>query len=425
MNSYIEYLLQSALISGLFYLGYRLFLRNEHAFVQNRIFLIFGIIAAALIPAIQISVPVNQESINTFWLNEVVVQPEGLVSSVAYGMSSNQIILVIYLSGVFVFSVRLISQILQIMILVRKHGFVRKGNDYVVYLDGDFAPFSVLNMIFINKEGMTEEAYEKVITHERVHIRQRHSFDLVIAEVMTIFQWFNPFIWLLKKAIKTNHEYLADQGVIDEGHSRSSYQDLLINQVFGMQINFLSNNFNHSLIKRRLTMMSTIKKSNKSVWKYLFLLPVTLTIAFFITVSFSKPLMAQDKQAKVQMQESQQEKKTDAPIFTVVEEMPTYKGGKDAMLQYLSSNIKYPEEAKKNGIQGRSFVTFIVEKDGRVSNVSLLRGFNDACDNEAMRVVKTMPAWNPGKQEGKPVRVQFNLPISFKLDNNKETEKEE
>ena len=102
-------------------------------------------------------------------------------------------------------------------------------------------------------------------------------------------------------------------------------------------------------------------------------------------------------------------------VYDVVEVMPQYPGGQIAMLKYIMENIKYPEQAMKEGIQGRVTVSFIVEKDGRVSNVRLLRSVQSALDKEAIRVVKSMPKWTPGKQNGKPVRVRFNLPVMFKL----------
>jgi len=102
-------------------------------------------------------------------------------------------------------------------------------------------------------------------------------------------------------------------------------------------------------------------------------------------------------------------------IFTVVEEQPTYPGGDEARIKFLQDNMKYPEEAKELGVQGKVFVTFVVEVDGSITDVRVLRGIGSGCDDEAIRVVKSMPKWVPGKQRGVPVRVQFNLPINFKL----------
>lgn len=431
MNSLLTYLIQSGLILSLFFLGYRFLLSNETGFFQNRFFLLTGIMASTIIPGLPLSVSINQDATKVVWLKEVIIQPGGLVNTVASEMSSSNIILMLYLAGALFFSLRLITRLLNILLLVKRHGISRKGNDNIVLLSGDYAPFSILNLIFVNVNDLNKISLDKVLAHERIHIRQKHSIDLLLIELLTVIQWFNPFVWLYKHAIKANHEYLADQGVLDGGYNKISYQNLLLNQVFGMQINYLTNNFNNSLIKRRLTMMSNIKNSKIPVWKYIFLVPVTLGIAMFITISFSSQVIAQDQQAQLQMQESKQiekqdppqiQKEEDTPIFTVVDDMPTFKGGKDALFEYLSTNIKYPEEAKKNGVEGTCFVTYVVEKDGSISNVKVLRGIGAGCDEEAIRVIENMPDWNPANHDGKPVRVQFNIPIKFKLDNNKKSE---
>jgi protein TonB len=110
-----------------------------------------------------------------------------------------------------------------------------------------------------------------------------------------------------------------------------------------------------------------------------------------------------------------EEEVEEAEIFTVVESMPTFPGGMGALMKYLAENIKYPPLAKESGIQGRVFINFVVEPDGRISNVKVLRGIGGGCDEEAVRVVKSMPKWSPGKQRGKPVRVSYNLPVKFTL----------
>jgi protein TonB len=107
---------------------------------------------------------------------------------------------------------------------------------------------------------------------------------------------------------------------------------------------------------------------------------------------------------------------TDAPVLTIVEKMPIFPGGEEELYKYVASSVVYPTAAKESGITGTVIVTFIVEKDGSVTNVKILKGIGGGCDEEALRVVKAMPKWSPGKQDGKPVRVQFNLPIRFSLE---------
>lgn len=115
------------------------------------------------------------------------------------------------------------------------------------------------------------------------------------------------------------------------------------------------------------------------------------------------------------VQFEEEEEVVEEQIFTVVENEPEFPGGMDALYKYLSQNIKYPQLARENGITGKVYVTFVVEKDGSIANPKILRDIGGGCGAEAIRVVKAMPKWNPGKQRGKAVRVQFNLPVNFNL----------
>lgn len=118
----------------------------------------------------------------------------------------------------------------------------------------------------------------------------------------------------------------------------------------------------------------------------------------------------------------QEEKKVsvDDEVFVVAEEQAEFPGGVDSMFAYIHKNLKYPELAKEKGIQGRVFVQFVIEKDGSISNVKILRGIGGGCDEAAMEMIKNMPKWKPGKQRGKPVRFQYVLPIKFELPKDKE-----
>lgn len=197
-------------------------------------------------------------------------------------------------------------------------------------------------------------------------------------------------------------------------------------------------------------MMTKKRTTRLARAKLLLALPLALSMMFVI--SFSPDMLAQEKE-KVPAQPKKvevvnqdvdppppppqpkkvtvvtivehQDQQDDTPIFTVVEDMPMFPGGKEAMYKYLGENITYPSEAKKDSISGTVYVTYVVEKDGSVSNIRLLRGVREDLDNEAMRVIKEMPKWTPGKQRGKAVRVQYNLPIKFVLNGDKKEEKKD
>ncbi|MDD5570171.1 MAG: energy transducer TonB [Bacteroidales bacterium] len=126
---------------------------------------------------------------------------------------------------------------------------------------------------------------------------------------------------------------------------------------------------------------------------------------FFLVICFAGKNFSQGKKPAVA-----------TPVYTVVEEMPAYIGGEEAMIKFLGENIKYPEKAKKKGIQGTVLISFIIDEEGNVTNAQIRKGIKKVCDEEALRVVKLMPKWKPGKQSGKPVKVQFIMPVNFTLE---------
>jgi TonB family protein len=361
-------------------------------------------------------------------LDPITITPEGVGSTMQANTDLFDTVMIVYVTGLVIFSTRFLYQLIQLSMLIRNHGVSRKQGMRIVFTDKNYSPFSFFNLIFLNQNNLEAEDAEKIIAHEMVHVRQWHSIDLIILELFTIIQWFNPFIWMYRHAIKTLHEYLADEGVLHSGVDVKVYGALLFEQSTGIQINDLANNFNKSLLKRRFTMMTKKRTSKLSRLKLLFVIPLALTMVF--AISFSPEVMAQEKKKEmpppppkktdktdkaVQKQQAKPEGKSEVQIFTVVEEMPEYPGGNKAMYSFMGQNIKYPEKARQNKVEGTVYVSFVVLKDGSVSSVSVLRGIGSGCDEEAMRVVKSMPNWKPGKQDGKPVNVQYNLPIKFTL----------
>jgi TonB family protein len=211
----------------------------------------------------------------------------------------------------------------------------------------------------------------------------------------------------------------------------------------GIRVNNLTNNFNVSLLKNRIAMMTKSKSKTWAKSKVLIAVPVLLLLGFLLTAhtysnipvpgNSGSPLLAlatmlpapapliQDKPKK-DSQIKYVDPKTGKEVYTVVEKQPFFPGGHEGYVKFLVDNIKYPEEAIKKSVTGTVYVTFVVEETGAVTNVKILRGIGSGCDEEALRVVKMMPNWNPGLEKGRPVAVQFNLPIKFNLDSHKKDE---
>lgn len=447
MNEIISIVAKSSISIALLYLIYILFLKRDTFFKTNRFYLVITMLFSMIIPFVDFSgLVIREEFTYGVLLDPVIITSQGVQASVSSHPGFYQILLAIYLTGVSIFTIRFIYQLGQLLFLVRRFGVSKKAGLNIVFTSKNFSPFSFFNLIFLNRDDINSEEANKILAHEKVHINQWHSVDLILLEIITILQWFNPFIWLYRHAVKTLHEYLADQGVLHSGVDVNVYSALLFEQSTGIQINDLTNNFSKSLLKRRFIMMNKKKTTQFARLKLLFAIP--LAFSMMLVMSFSHEVVAQktDKSAQkpaaeeglisepdppdppstttiVIVEEPQDEEK--APIFTVVEEMPIYPGGINAMYKYMGENIKYPESARKEGVSGRVYITFVVEKDGAVTDVKLIRGVDERLDKEALRVIKLMPKWKPGKQDGKVVRVQYNLPVKFTLDSDIEEEEKE
>jgi TonB family protein len=290
-----------------------------------------------------------------------------------------------------------------------------------------------------------------MIEHEKQHIQQGHTFDVLILEIIAVCQWFNPFFWMFRRALRENHEFLADQAVISQGTVPSTYKQILLSQYVGGQI-IIANNFNYSLIKTRIKMMSKIKSRKIANVKILIgiVLAVSLVAVFAceqktsaktetgtneksVTILYEGHTMQisgdsigiekiRQLIAKSEIPQKEEPLKNTAnfvpevgEVFMVVEQMPEFQGGQTALRDFLAKSVKYPSEAVKKGIQGKVYVSFVVAADGTVRNSKVIRGVNEQLDAEALRVINGMPKWTPGKQSGKEVAVQFTVPINFVL----------
>ncbi len=373
-----------------------------------------------------------------------------------------------YLAGVAFFLFRFLLRVVKIILLIVKHSVQKMNGFKLVVLDKDCSPFSFMNYVFVGQSLQKEEYYHKLIAHELEHVKQGHSFDVVILELLLVFQWFNPFMWMLRRAITENHEYLADQAVLKSGIKRGYYKKLLLNQYVGEQF-LIANNFNYSLIKNRIKMMSKIKSSNiansKIVLGIMAAIALVMVFACEQEESFKPNMNNEDKTVKMTLQDEklkiegavenmdkikqlfigntgyavsfdslgnviltkeEEEKKGETlaeneEVFFIVENMPEFPGGEEALRKYITSSVEYPEEAINKGIQGKVYVTFVVTKNGSVANAKIARGVAPSLDQEALRVINSLPKWKPGTQRGKAVNVSYTVPINFELAPRKST----
>ncbi len=420
MNGTINFLLESGISLTAFSVIYVLFLRKETFFQMNRLFLIGAVLFSVVLPLLKFRIfmpqPVELPEITVTpyrnLIESVTIYGQNLSATVENVILSAKILIWTYMTGVLVLLIRYLIRIISIAILIQKNQITKTGRFKLVILENECSPFSFFNYVFISRQLRTMEGYNRMIRHEEEHLKQGHSFDVLIIELLKVFQWFNPFVWMLGHAIRENHEYLADRAVLESGTDLGYYKKLLLSQIAGGQL-VLTNNFNYSLIKNRIKMMSKIKSSKIANIKVIFgVLAATALILVFACENRDE-LQSLDTTKNATLEDNKIPEGEE--IFFIVEKMPEFPGGEMALRQYIANTVKYPETAQENGIQGKVYVTFVVTIDGSVANAKIARGVDPLLDQEALRVVNSLPVWSPGYQKGKPVNVQYTVPINFVL----------
>jgi len=410
MQAAMLYLLGSSACLSVLYTIYWLFLRKDTFFSMNRVFLVAMVVFSLLAPLLPYRwIPSGTSSPVMVLLDPVLITPGSIVKSLPGQAVWLEIAWIIYLSGVLILLLRFFWQLFRLYMITKRFGIRELDGHRVVSLDRGYSPFSFFNLVYMDKTVLPDASLRTILEHENVHIRQRHTIDLILLELAAVIQWFNPFIWWAGREMKTIHEYLADEGVLQNGISRSSYQQMILDETMGIRVNSLANNFNVSLLKKRIAMMTRSKSKAWAKYKVLVALPALAVLFLNLPII---PVRAMDPQ-------DQARKATEKETFARVDKQPAYPGGQDAMIKFLIENIKYPKDAIRKAVTGTVFVNFMVQADGTISEVKVLRGIGSGCDEEAIRVVKLMPEWIPGENKGKPVAVWYTLPIRFALDEKK------
>lgn len=414
----LPYIIKSALTLALLYTCIMPLLEKETFHRLNRIIVLGCLLLSFIIPLIHFTSGTNQ---TIDMVRQAVQLPEILIDGNANKQSVwslTDILICIYtLDGVAMLSLTAI-QTMSLMLRLRRceHITDNKGN-VIVLTDYATSPFCLFHYIVMSHDDYANNRCF-VLTHEQEHIRLRHYIDLIILQFATIIQWFNPFVWLIGKNLKAIHEFEVDEAVLNKGIDATQYQKFLVVKAVGNRLQPFANNLNKESLKRRIIMMNQKKSNRWMMLKALFIIPVaTLAVSVFAnTTDMSSMAKAVNTTANSISTNNMQTKQSDIKTADDVEVMPEFKGGNKAMMEFLMMNMKYPESAAKAKQQGRAVVGFVVGKDGTINDVYIVKSTGyDVLDNEAMRVVKSMPAWEPGKQKGKPVNVKYFVPITFKL----------
>lgn len=384
----------------------------------NRILILGCLIMSFAIPLVHFTGRTNP---TVDMVRQAVLLPEVLINGNANEQSVwswADIIICIYIIGIVAIFSMTVVQTVRLTKWLRQceHITDNRGNT-IVLTDCATSPFCLFHYIVMSRDDYANNR-SYILTHEQEHIRLGHCIDLVILQVATIMQWFNPFVWLIGKNLKAIHEFEVDEAVLNKGIDATQYQQFLVIKAVGNRLQPFANNLNKESLKRRIIMMNQKKSNRWMMLKALFIIPVaTLAVSVFASnTGVSTVTREAVRTANALPTANMQTQQSATKAYDVVEVMPKFKGGESAMMEFLMMNMKYPQAAVKAKQQGRAVVGFVVRKDGTVSDVHITKSAGYAVlDEEAMRVVKAMPAWEPGKQKGKPVDVKYNVPITFRL----------
>ena len=462
METFFVYLVKSSVCILFYELFYRLFLRGETFHRLNRIVLLVSLILSLLLPLFDVSgwfatagqnraLPLTELTVS---LQELVVEQKTAALSDHNGMTVSVVLFGIYLTGVVLLLLKNLFVFVYLNRLLKRCRREQTADGQVYYRCPDqIGPFSWLGRVVLSSadDGALTSC---ILAHERAHVLLGHSLDLLLIELFLCFQWFNPAAWWLKKDLRLVHEYEADRYVLSSGFDACTYQLLLIRKSVGPKLYNMVHSFNNYSLKKRITMMMKRKSRFWTQAKSLYVLPLGgFVLSLFACTDGKKPSVQEAQPVESQPVEAQsakpqevavkeqprdsvapfQEEKnqrvaTTTPVKEPVKKSsgkdahenledqdPSFPGGDAACMKWLRDNIKYPKEAIEKGIKGIVPVVFVVTKEGKITNVEVVRSPDPLLTEEALRVVRSMPDWIPGKRNGQNVDLQFALPVMFRL----------
>ena len=437
------YLLKTSLSLAAFYLFYKLLCSRDTWHRQNRLLLLLILALSAVIPFLYIDLGsvaseasvIIEELSGTFVADAAELETEAATAPRPTWWQQipwRTLLTAIYLVGLVVCFAHFLMSLLAIaqLILKSKRRSMADGTVLVTHTKS-YGPFSWMRYIIVSERDLSDN-FDMILAHERAHIRLHHSWDLLFAQLFAIAQWFNPAAWLLKRELEAIHEYEADSDTLRQGFDAHQYQLRLFEAVIGTKFNTVTNNFNNCSTKKRIIMMMKRQSSPWTRMKALFVLPVAFAAVSIFSCTSPKEKKVETPETTINVEKSKTtiddiqvtgfaaapKAEEQGEVFQVVEEMPMFPGGMEELMKYLQKEIKYPQEAIDKGIGGKVIVQFVVNTDGSICNDSVVKSVDPILDAEAIRVVRSMPNWTPGKQRGEPVRVRFTIPVAFGMGGN-------
>jgi murein DD-endopeptidase MepM/ murein hydrolase activator NlpD len=291
MTDFVIYILKSGMALGVLYLLYFVLFRKETFHHLNRIYILGAMVISLVVPSlhIQLSQPVSHVENNFEYVNYAFLDlsetMEYVKTTTTEQVESYPVIVWFLLVGMVISMIRVGFQLFSIYKNINKYEIKTQGKYNYVLIDQHYSTHSFFNYIFVQKSEFKKKRMKEVLLHEQIHADQLHSVDLLLFGFLSVLQWFNPFIYLFKRALVETHEFQADQAVIRLGIDKSQYQRLLLEHARSVVIAGLTSSFNQSIIKNRLKMMNKIKSGNSVIIKYLMVFPVVFFIGIVFAIS--------------------------------------------------------------------------------------------------------------------------------------------
>ena len=413
MWDFIVYLGESAISLAVLYLLYKVTMSYETLHRLNRVVLLGVVVLAAVFPLCEIKII---EEVELLPLADVEgdVAMMSVVEDTAFDYVAwlKSLAVALFCLGAAFMVVRLVVSQLSVWRMTRSGARRELGEGVVLTIVDKLAtPFSWFRNVVVAKSD-AEQDIDLILEHELAHVRLHHSWDVLAVDIALCVWWFNPALWLLRRELQSLHEYQADDAVLRKGIDAKTYQILLIKRAVGSRLHSVANCLNHSNLKNRITMMCKKTSSRWSAAKLLLILPlVALSLAATATTVY---VPKEQNKGNENFVETQTVTADEEQPYIKVQQMPTFQGGDlNAYRNWMQSQLQYPKEAKDKGIKGRVIFSFVVEKNGSVSNFDALQASDKILVDEVERVFKLTPKWEPGKQNGNAVRVKFTVPIVF------------
>jgi TonB family protein len=411
--AFVNYLLKSSICLAFFYAFYLLLLKGQHCFKFNRFYFLVVLFLSLLLPLQKIftfsignSTPIDPS---------IIIMPELIIVAHSNSQQTFNWLNLIYLAyglGLFYVISRFIYRFWYVAsyILVNRKRVKRENGYSIIHTNGELPTSSFFGYIlWDNSQVLSSAERLQVLQHERIHVIEKHTLDIVLMEIVSALWWFNPVTWFLKGSVQENHEYMADSSACN---NIKEYSSLLAKQTLLQQGIPITHSFKSSQVFKRLKMLKHYGKST-SYYRYVAIAFGFGVMLFSMSFSVEKTYVPDIETSLIHNVDGSEIYSNE--IFTIVDEPAGPIEGMTAFYKNIAKNLSYPKQARTAGIEGKVYVEFIVNTNGKIAETNVLKGIGAGCDVQALKVVTNSPNWIPAKHNGKIVRQKIVLPISFKL----------